>query len=101
MSSAIRVLKFNPRRSNSLLGFADVTFGSLLIHDVGIHSKDERRWVSMPAKPMINRDGQVIRGDDGKTKYAPILSWADKETANRFSDAVIAALLAGWPGALS
>jgi hypothetical protein len=49
---------------------------------------------------MIDSTGAVLRDDAGKIRYQPILHWADRKTAGRFSDAVIAALLARHPDAL-
>jgi hypothetical protein len=97
---AISCEKWTPRRSNTLLGFADVTLVQtrLKIHDCAIHEKGGRRWVSLPARPMIDRDG-VVRDQDGKPKYARILEFATREAGDSFSAAVIAAVLKQFPNA--
>jgi hypothetical protein len=99
---AIICEKWTPRRTNTLRGFADVllTQTYLRIRDVAVHEKDGRRWVSLPARPMIDRDGAVLRDEQGKTRYAPILEFTDREASDEFSRACIAAVLAQFPGAL-
>jgi hypothetical protein len=98
---AIIVEKWTPRRSNTLYGFADVVLerSHLKIRDCAIHEKGGRRWVSLPARPMIDRDGTVLRDEDGKTKYARILEFDTREAGDEFSRAVIAAVLAQFPDA--
>jgi hypothetical protein len=55
----------------------------------------------MPAsKPMISRDGVVMKDAAGKVKYVPIVSFASKDLRDRFSTSVIEALLAAHPDAL-
>jgi hypothetical protein len=41
---------------------------------------------------MVGKDGTVLRGDDGKVRYSPIVAFVDKRTRDRFSQAVIDAL---------
>jgi hypothetical protein len=80
---AITCEKWTPRRSNTLLGFADVLLGQthLRIYDCAIHEKGGRRWVSLPGRPMIDREGVVMRDEHGKTKYARILEFDSREGA--------------------
>ena len=44
----IKCEKWTPRRSNTLLGFADVLLEQthLRIHDVAVHEKNGKRWAS-------------------------------------------------------
>jgi hypothetical protein len=46
---------------------------------------------------MIGRDGVALKDEKGKVKYAPVVSFTDKNTRNRWSDAVIVALHAAHP----
>ena len=98
---AIICEKWTPRRSNTLLGFADVLLGQtrLKIYDCAIHEKGGRRWVSLPGRPMIDREGVVLRDENGKTKYARILEFDSREAGDEFSKSVVAAVLAHSPGA--
>ena len=71
----------------------------LTVHEVGIFGSDGRAWASLPAKPMIGRDGQPIRDKTtGKARYIPLVTWPDRQTSDRFSEAVIAAVEAQHPG---
>jgi hypothetical protein len=50
---------------------------------------------------MIDPAGSVLHDEQtGKIRYQPLLQWADRKTADRFSAAVVEALLARRPGAL-
>ena len=42
----------------------------LKIYDCAIHEKGGRRWVSLPGRPMIDREGVALKDENGKTKYA-------------------------------
>jgi hypothetical protein len=93
--------KWTARRSNTLLGFADVLLEQthLRIHDVAIHEKGGRRWAQLPGRPMIDREGLVLRDEQGKTKYATILQFETRQASDDFSRACIAAVLERFPAA--
>jgi hypothetical protein len=93
---------WKPRLQNSLRGFADVKFpNGLTVHEVVVHTSNGRSWVNLPAKPMLGRDGQAMRDPTtAKLKYSPILEWADRATADRFSAAVVDLIEAEYPGAV-
>jgi hypothetical protein len=48
------LLAWKELRRNTLLGFATVQLGALKIHDVTLHQQNGKRWVGLPAKPLIN-----------------------------------------------
>lgn len=75
----------------SLLGFAKVSVGALEITDVPVHLTDGRKWAGLPSKAQIDRDGNAKRVD-GKVQYAKIIAWTNRETSDRFSTAVVAAI---------
>lgn len=95
------LIEWRPMKRNTLLGFAHVQLGALKIKDVTVNTSNGRTWANMPSKPMIDRDGQAMKNDQGKIKYVPLLEWANKETGDRFSEAVVAAIEAQHPGATS
>jgi hypothetical protein len=97
----ISLLEWKPMRRNTLVGFGTIRVEAigLTISDVSVHEKNGSRWASLPSKAMVDRDGMVMRGDDGKVRYSPILQWRDRRTAERFSHALIEALLAAHPDA--
>jgi hypothetical protein len=91
---------FRPLQRNTLLGFATITIAELKleIKDVAIHEKNGKRWAQLPSKPQV-RDGALVRGDDGKVQYTPIMSFARRAVADAFSAAVIRAVLDRYPEA--
>jgi hypothetical protein len=100
---SIQIDSFKPLRSNTLFGFCDITVAEmhLKIRDLAVHEKNNSRWVGLPAKPIITRDGQVKRDERNKIVYSAILEFTDRETRDAFSDRVIAALLTRFPDAFS
>jgi hypothetical protein len=101
MTLTVHVEKFTPLRSNTLRGFVSVAIPELhmRIYDLSAHEKNGKRWVGLPAKPQIDRSGTVRKGENGKPLYTPVLEFTDKETRDRFSARVIAALLEFAPSA--
>jgi hypothetical protein len=101
MSSAVRILDWRPRRRNSLLGFAKVELPSgMVIADVTVLISERGPWASPPSKPMIDRDGIVLRDEKHKIRYQPIIEFTSKNVRDRFSDQVIHALRQQHPDAL-
>ena len=97
----VKVESFRPLRKGSLLGFADLLIVEmgLRIREASIHQSYGRRWVGLPAKPQIDREGRLRHDDRGKTAYVNILQFTDKATSDGFSERAIAALLEAYPRA--
>lgn len=100
----VSLLDWKPMVKNTLRGFAGVRIGqSLIVRDVPVHcfvgENGGRRWASLPSKPVLGKDGNAVRDEKGKIKYAPILEWADRGASDRFSEAVIDAVEREHPGA--
>jgi|HubBroStandDraft_1064217.scaffolds.fasta_scaffold02120_16 hypothetical protein len=95
----VQLLAFRAVRKGALRGFASIQMGALKINDVSIFYKDGRSWASLPSKPRVGRDGQPVT-KDGKTVYQQICEWASKESSERFSEAVSAAIRESHPGDL-
>jgi hypothetical protein len=94
-------LAWRAMRRNTLLGFAKIQLGALIINDVSINTSNGKTWANLPSKPMVDRDGAAMRSADGKIRYVPLLEWSSKESGDRFSEAVIAAVEEKEPGALA
>ena len=92
---------FRPVVKNTLRGFCEIHVKdmALTIKDVALHEKNSSRWASLPAKPMIAKDGMVMKDDTGKPKFVSILEFSSRDVSNAFSAAVIAAVLAHSPNA--
>ena len=100
-SMPVVILEWKPLLRNTLQGFAKIRLGkSMSIRDVAIHTKDGKRWAALPSKPVLDQQGNVKRQDNGKPAYVPMIEWLDRDAADRFSDAVVAAMEAQHPGAL-
>lgn len=96
----VALLEWKKFEKNTLRGFAKVRLGkALVIADVTVHASHGKRWASMPSKPVIGTDGTLKKDSaTGKAVYVPIISWADKATADSFSEGVIQAVEAKYPG---
>ena len=80
---------FKRLRKGALLGFATVRLPiGLVIADIPVCTSHGKVWASLPSKPMIGADGRQIERD-GKKRYVPILSWADRQTQDKWSAAVV------------
>jgi hypothetical protein len=90
----IEVIEWRKLKRNTLLGFAKIRVPEwhLTISDIAIHEKDGRRWAQLPSKQLLDRDGQPLRGDDGKARYMKLISFDDRSIGDRFSDAVVKAV---------
>jgi hypothetical protein len=100
---SVTVLAFSPiTRRGSLVGFADLHLPRhrMKLFSCTVHEQNGSRWVGLPARTWVDRDGNLVRDQDtGKPKYQPILQFDSKDILNAFSDAAISALDAyqsGW-----
>ncbi len=97
--SAVQIRDWRPLRKGSLLGFAKVELPSgMVLADVTILVGDRGPWASPPSKPLIDRDGMVIKDANGKTRYSPVVEFTSKDIREKFSAAVIESLRAAHPG---
>jgi hypothetical protein len=59
--SRLKLLEWHPVRRNTLHGFAIVELPSgIVIRELSVHEKAGKRWVSMPAKPVLGQDGRQV-----------------------------------------
>jgi DNA-binding cell septation regulator SpoVG len=94
----LKILAWHPTPRNSLLGFARVALPSgMIVHDVTILKGEHGPWASPPSKPMVSRDGTVMKDDAGKVRYTPIIEFTSKEIRTRWSNSVIEAMRAAHP----
>jgi hypothetical protein len=106
MMPSFRLNDFRPLAKNSLLGFAsgrlDCGDGLALdLADLTIHRRDGKAWVGWPARPLIDRDGHTLRGENGKVRYSPpLVRPADCKVAARIEAAILAAVRLAHPDVL-
>lgn len=93
------LLEWKPMRRNTLLGFARIKLGALRMSELTVHASNGKKWVGLPARPVVQADGTVARDPRGKVKYTAILEWDSRDMADRFSASVITAIEASHPGA--
>ena len=96
-SPRMRLVSFKPMVKNALGGFATIELpNGLKIIDCPVLTIDGKSWVAFPAKPQLDRDGKQIV-INGEKQFAAILSWPDRETSDRWSDAVVDLVKGGAP----
>jgi hypothetical protein len=97
-AGTIKILDWRPLEKGSLRGFAKVQFGSgLQMSDVGIHVQGTKAWASPPSRPMIDRNGSVMRDETGKVRYSPVIGFFNHGTRSSWSRQIIAAMRAAHP----
>jgi len=92
-SMPVELLEFKRIGKGAAVGVARVKLGrALILHDVMVLSSNGKVWASPPGKPLVGKDGTVLKDDRGKTRYSPVVEWEDKRSRERFSAAVVAAV---------
>jgi hypothetical protein len=96
----MRLVSFKALSKGALRGFACIELPNRLqIDDCAVCVSNGRAWASLPSKPQLDRDGcQVVK--DGKKQFAAMLRWPDRDTADRWSNAVVELVRAEHPEAL-
>lgn len=86
----VRLIETKLIGKGALVAIVGVQIGKLILRDVQLFYSGGKVWVNLPSKPQI-RDGQVVRGENGKVLYTPVVELADRESRDRFQQAVILA----------
>jgi hypothetical protein len=75
----------------ALVGFAAISLpNGLEIDDVPVLVSAGKPWASMPAKPVITKEGTVARlPGSSKLQYVSIVRWRDRELSQGFSRRVV------------
>jgi hypothetical protein len=94
LKTDIVCLEWRPCDRNTLKGFAKVNIPKwgITLDGLAVHEKEGRRWAQLPARPQLDNDGNAIREDSGKIRYAKIMEFNNKEVGWKFSDQVVAAV---------
>ncbi len=90
----LRCTDWRPFARNTLEGFAafHIPAMCLTIRDCAVHRKNDRRWVQLPARPMLDDSRELVRDATGKVQYATILRFDSREVGDAFSAAALQAL---------
>lgn len=92
---------WQPYVSGGLRGYARVELDvGLVIPGIKVLVGTNGPFILMPEQPVL-QDGKLKKDVNNKPAYFPTVSWKDRKTADKFSAAVIALLLAKYPDALS
>jgi hypothetical protein len=95
---SVRIESFRPLRQN---GFVDLLIPEphFLFRGASVHESYSKRWIGLPGKPQIGREGRVRRDERGKILYTPVIQFTDKATADALSARAIEAPLEAYPRA--
>jgi hypothetical protein len=90
----LRSWKRIEKPGSSLVGLAGIALpvgGTWLeIDDLPVLITNGKAWTTWPAKPVITKGGTVAKlPGTSKVQYVNILRWGDRETSQRFSQAVV------------
>jgi|HubBroStandDraft_4_1064222.scaffolds.fasta_scaffold10181_3 hypothetical protein len=86
----MQLLEWRRIDKGALIGRASVLLpNGLQIADVGIFAKDGRSWAQLPAEPMRDAAGQMLKDDKGKVRYRSALRWSTKDLQDGFSSALV------------
>lgn len=96
----MRLVSFKPLVKGALKGFATIELPiGLKICDCPVLVSNGKAWATFPGKPQIGQDGRQIEVN-GKKQFTSIMSWPDRATADRWSEAVVELVRQHHPGAL-
>ena len=97
----IALVGWRPMAKGALRGFATVELPiGLKLIDCPVLVSKGKAWVNVPAKPVLDRDGQQKIEANGKPAYVPVLEWRSRDLADRFSAAVVELVQRAHPGSL-
>ena len=83
--NSITITNYKSYQKGALAAFFSVTMPSgLVAHECKLFTKDGRRWIGLPSREFVGRDGTK--------SYKPILEFTNRETCDSFRDAVLAAI---------
>ncbi len=91
---SITCLNWRLYERNTLRGFADFLLSGLQleIRDCAVHEKNDHRWVQFPARPQLDESREVVRNSGGKIQYSLIMRFQNREMADAFNRAALAAI---------
>jgi hypothetical protein len=91
----VEILAWRPVHRGALIGKVDACLGGILeLFDSPIMvGQDGRPWVGLPGRQVIDRSGRVTISATGKAVFEPCVKWRTREVRDRWSRAVLIALV--------
>jgi hypothetical protein len=78
---------------NTLIGFVDLEVAGLTLHGCTVHQKGESRWIGLPGRQQLHRDGNILTTPKTcKPAYSATVSIGDLEARARFQRAALRAV---------
>jgi len=95
----LRLISFKAIGKSGLAGFATVELGiGLRLFELPVFvGGSNGPWVGLPRRPSLDRERRQRIGADGKPAFEAVAEWRDRETADKFSAAVIELLRTAHP----
>ena len=95
----ITISDWKSRESGTLRGFFTTNLAiGLVLHELMLHEREGRWWISFPSKPMLGTNGVALRDDSGKVRYSsPLVSVTKRQARDRLTEQVLAALRHAQP----
>jgi hypothetical protein len=98
---ATALIAWRPLVKGALRGFATVELPiGLKLVDCPVFVSSGKAWVSLPSKPVLDRDGRQKIDVNEKPACVPLLESRSRGLRERFSEAVLAAIRQVYPGAI-
>lgn len=81
----IQIADWRPHEKNTRKGFFTAILPSgLVLHDLMLHERNGSRWIAFPAKEWVNAAGEK--------QFSRFVAFASRDVADKFRDAILAAL---------
>jgi len=98
----IELLKWTPKpNAGPLLGVVDVLVeGALVVPDIAVTRVGNKLWCPLPARPVFNASGNLVRDSSYQVVWEPAMSWSTRAEHDAFSAAVVDQLKVKYPRAV-
>jgi hypothetical protein len=92
VKQAFRASSWRPHLSGTLQGFFRLQLPSgLIINNLTLHQKGDKRWVGLPGVPQIEAGRHRVDPATGKPAYTPTLEISDRQRRDKFTEQALAA----------
>lgn len=92
---------FRPLLKRALRGFATIELPcGLVLVDLPIFIGRDGPWVALPRRPILDAERRQKLDATGQPSFQAVAEWRTRDLADRFSTAVIEAIVAEHPRAL-